>query len=110
MLFKDFFISKKKKKLQIFYLQVISLLTLSSQVHNEVRVVKVCSSFIVSNSSSIPLQVTALAVRHSDMNCRLTIPMANSLEAIDATIDVLPDSKHRYYIIYFRLKTYIFLY
>ena len=79
------------------FFQGISLLKLASQIHNEVRVVKVCSSFIVSNSSSIPLQVTALAVRHSEMSGHLTLPVADSVETNNATIEVLPNGKHRFY-------------
>lgn len=73
----------------------VSLLTLRSQVHCDIRVVSTCSSFIVSNSSSVPLQVTAVAVRHTDLNSQLTVPKKNLPEVMYATRNVPPDRNHK---------------
>ncbi|KAK3912926.1 Vacuolar protein sorting-associated protein 13B [Frankliniella fusca] len=75
----------------------VSLLTLRSQVVNDVRIISICSSFIVINSATIPLQVTPIALRHSDMKSHIPVPMKNFPETETATMDIKQDSKHRGY-------------
>lgn len=75
----------------------VSLLTLRSQVINEVRIVSICSSFVVINSATIPLQVTPIALRYNDVKSQIPAPKKHSSEVKNATINILQDSKHRGY-------------